>query len=97
MGVILFLRQWLENFERNREKVRQMFDDSFVRRWRLILAGSMAGFSQGDVRLYQILFSIGLNPEYPLTREHMYRGRPIAPLPAGGVQGVLNSLESELK
>ena len=66
------LEKWSENYERNVKRVMAMFDDSFVRRWRLFLYGSAAGFKYGESRLYQILFSKGLNNALPMTREHVY-------------------------
>lgn len=67
------LDRWAENYEKNVEKVRCMFDESFVRMWRLYLHACSAGFKYGSSRLYQILFSNGLNNELPLTRKHFYR------------------------
>ena len=64
---------WADNYERNLEKVAQMFDESFVRMWRLFLNASSVGFKYGSSRLYQILFSNGLNNELPLTRKHIYQ------------------------
>jgi cyclopropane-fatty-acyl-phospholipid synthase len=67
------LDRWADNYERNLAKVKQMFDESFVRMWRLFLNASSAGFKHGSSRLYQILFSNGLNNELPLTRKHLYQ------------------------
>ena len=50
-----------------------MYDASFVRMWRMFLNGSAANFRYGDIRLYQVLFTNGLNNALPLTREHLYR------------------------
>ena len=50
-----------------------MFDEKFVRMWRMYLNGSAAAFRNGDLRLYQILFTNGLNNYFPLTREHLYQ------------------------
>jgi cyclopropane-fatty-acyl-phospholipid synthase len=66
------LDRWADNFDKNEEKVSSMFDESFVRMWRLFLHASSAGFKYGTSRLYQILFSKGLNNELPLTRNHIY-------------------------
>jgi cyclopropane-fatty-acyl-phospholipid synthase len=68
------LERWAENFERNVDTVREMFDDAFVRRWRLFLNSSAAGFRYGQSRLFQVLFSNGLNNCLPETRSHMYTG-----------------------
>ena len=66
------LEYWVENYELNVKKVREMFDEAFVRQWRLFLNGSIAGFSYGDSRLFQVLFSNGINNELPPTRAHVY-------------------------
>ncbi len=69
----LTLDRWVENFEKNEDKIRQMFDERFVRMWRLYLQSSSAGFRYGDNRLFQVLFSKGLNNDLPTTREYLYR------------------------
>ncbi len=64
---------WIANFERNIAKIREMFDERFVRMWRLYLNVSSAGFKYNGTRLYQILFSKGLNNGLPMVRDYMYR------------------------
>ena len=64
---------WIANFERNAGKIREMFNERFVRMWRLYLNASSAAFKYDGTRVYQILFSNGLNNNLPMTREHMYR------------------------
>ncbi|MCE5335004.1 MAG: cyclopropane-fatty-acyl-phospholipid synthase family protein [Desulfobacteraceae bacterium] len=66
------LDYWIQNFEKNREAVRKMFDDRFVRMWRLYLNASSAGFKYNGMRVYQILFSNGLNNGLPAVRDYMY-------------------------
>ncbi len=63
---------WAGNFEKNVEKAREMFGESFVRMWRLYLHASSANFKHGQGRLYQVLFSNGLNNSIPMTRDHCY-------------------------
>ena len=67
------LDHWADNYEKNVEKVRCMFDESFVRMWRLYLHACSAGFKYGSSRLYQILFSNGSTNGLPLTRKHLYQ------------------------
>ncbi|MBP1748001.1 MAG: Cyclopropane-fatty-acyl-phospholipid synthase [Deltaproteobacteria bacterium] len=67
------LDEWGKRFEDNRHKITEMFDEKLVRIWRLFLNGSAAAFRWGDIRLYQILFTNGLNNSIPWTREHIYR------------------------
>jgi cyclopropane-fatty-acyl-phospholipid synthase len=64
---------WARNFEANIQRVREMFEEAFVRMWRLYLNASSAGFKYAETRLYQLLFSNGLNNQLPITREHVYR------------------------
>ncbi|HEV7985378.1 MAG TPA: cyclopropane-fatty-acyl-phospholipid synthase family protein [Steroidobacteraceae bacterium] len=68
----LTLRAWLALYERAVDKVHAMFDDVFVRMWRLYLAGSIAGFETGTLQLFQVLFTGEENNRIPLTREFMY-------------------------
>lgn len=62
------LEHWLQRFERHADQVAQMFDDSFVRAWRLYLCGSIANFTTGSLQLYQVLFSRRGNNRVPWTR-----------------------------
>ena len=64
---------WIANFERNIGKIREMFNERFVRMWRLYLNASSAGFKYNGTRLYQILFSKGLNNGLSMVRDYMYR------------------------
>ncbi len=63
---------WTANFEKNIGKVQEMFDQRFVRMWRLYLNAASAGFKYGGTRVYQILFSNGLNNDLPTERDYMY-------------------------
>ncbi len=65
------LRHWRERFDAHEDRVAEMFDDEFVRAWRLYLSGSVAAFTQGQLQLYQVLFR---RPEchiLPMTRDHL--------------------------
>ena len=62
---------WLSRFEENRELVREMFDDAFVRAWRLYLSGCVANFQLGELQLYQVVFARSGNNRIPLTRNHL--------------------------
>ena len=68
----LTLRHWLERYEGAVDRVRTMFDEFFVRMWRLYLAGSIAAFETGTLQLFQVLFTTEENNQIPLTREFMY-------------------------
>jgi len=66
------LRDWLALFETASGRVREMFDEKFVRMWRMYLAGSIAGFTTGALQLFQVVFAPRDNNEVPMTREHLY-------------------------
>jgi cyclopropane-fatty-acyl-phospholipid synthase len=52
--------------------VRDMYDESFIRAWRLYLAGSMVNFAGGHLQLYQVLFTRAQNNSLPVTRDDLY-------------------------
>jgi cyclopropane-fatty-acyl-phospholipid synthase len=66
------LRHWLGLYEAAGERVRAMFDEKFVRMWRLYLAGSIAAFSTGTLQLFQVVFATADNNDVPWTRAHLY-------------------------
>jgi cyclopropane-fatty-acyl-phospholipid synthase len=65
------IEHWIEHFEKNIDKVKQMFDEKFIRMWRLYLNGAYGSFKWGDTQLYQIVFSKG-QIQIPLYRGHIY-------------------------
>jgi cyclopropane-fatty-acyl-phospholipid synthase len=62
------LRHWHERFEASVDKVAAMFDERFVRRWRLYLSGSQAAFRSGGLQLFQVVFARGGDNRIPWTR-----------------------------
>jgi cyclopropane-fatty-acyl-phospholipid synthase len=73
------LEQWLENFEKVRNVVEGRFDAAFVRKWRLYLSSSLAGFRAGSLQLFQVLFGRPARKDLPLTRAHLYGERELRP------------------
>jgi cyclopropane-fatty-acyl-phospholipid synthase len=69
------LRHWLQRFDGNVDKVRAMFDEPFVRAWRMYLAGSIAAFVIGELQLFQVVFNRHDDNDLPPTREYIYTGR----------------------
>ncbi len=67
------LEHWLRRYEVNADKVLAMFDQEFVRAWRLYLAGSIATFKTGDMQLFQVVFTRAANNQIPWTREGLYQ------------------------
>jgi len=62
------LEHWGRRFDGSADQVAAMFDDAFVRAWRLYLAGSQASFTTGWMQLFQVLFARGANNALPWTR-----------------------------
>ncbi len=65
-------KEWLHNFEAVSDKVRDMYNEEFVRAWRLYLAGSATAFQSGTLQLYQIMFAPGGNNDVPWSRDYQY-------------------------
>ena len=62
------LQHWRDRFEKAAPDVEQMFDETFVRAWRLYLAGSQAAFSSGSMQLFQVVFARGTMNDIPWVR-----------------------------
>lgn len=79
------LREWRARFETAAPEVARRFDDTFVRAWRLYLAGSEASFRTGSIELFQVTFS-RLEAGLPWTRDGLYAA-PLVEGPAVAVPG----------
>ena len=66
------LEHWLGRFEQAKERIGTMFDEKFIRSWRLYLAGSIAAFAVGDLQLFQVVFAHPGKNDLPWTRAHLY-------------------------
>jgi len=66
------LEHWWRRFEAVSGRVADMFDQRFVRAWRLYLVSSMAGFTTGNIQLFQVLFAPAANNAIPWTRAPVY-------------------------
>ena len=66
------LEHWYSNYEESKDRVATMFDERFVRMWRLYLLGSIAAFRSGELQLFQVVFARGDNNEIPWTRADIY-------------------------
>ena len=66
------LREWLARFDRAADTVRSMYDEEFVRAWRLYLAGCSAAFFANSTQLFQVVCAPSGNNEVPWTRTHVY-------------------------
>ena len=66
------LSHWLTRFESRVDAVRRMFDERFVRMWRLYLASARASFTSGDLQLFQVTFRRPNDGVVPSTRRTLY-------------------------
>jgi len=74
-------RDWLERFDNSAEAVREMFDETFVRTWRMYLAASVNAFQVGGLQLFQVLLARERDNSVPWTRGHLYRHIDKSPAP----------------
>ncbi len=66
------LEHWLERFEQEKDQIGTMFDEKFIRSWRLYLVGSIAAFTTGDLQLFQVVFAHPNKNDLPWTRDYLY-------------------------
>lgn len=67
------LGHWCERFESVAARVAAMFDETFVRAWRLYLVGSQASFTTGYLQLFQVIFARTGDNDVAWTRAELYR------------------------
>lgn len=78
------LNHWLDRFEDQTDEVADMFDESFVRAWRLYLCGSIASFESGVNGLLQLVFARGDYNKVPWSRSYVYSAE-LEDSAAGGI------------
>lgn len=66
------LRHWLRRYEKHVDQVAKMFDEEFVRAWRLYLTGSLIAFETGGMQLFQVTFTRAGHNHIPWTRQYLY-------------------------
>ena len=69
----LTIEHWLQRFEAQSDHIAAMYDEPFVRAWRLYLCGSIAAFRAGTLQLFQVLFNRAGANNAAWTRDHLYR------------------------
>lgn len=67
-------RRWLEKFEAHVDEIRAMYDEPFVRLFRLYLSHGVALMKYGKNELYQVIITPGIDNDRPLTRDYLYDG-----------------------
>ena len=65
------LRNWIERFKKNKEKVVQMFDERFFRMFEFYLSSCEMAFKHGDQVVYQFQLTKKLTTA-PSTRDYIY-------------------------
>lgn len=63
---------WYDNFNKEIDAIKDMFDERFIRMWELYLVASAANFNTGGIDLHQIVFCKGVNNDIPMTRHYLY-------------------------
>lgn len=66
------LDAWSDRFERSTDAVRRMYDERFVRMWRMYLNVSSVAFKLGELDLWQVTFTKGVSNSTSLTRRYLY-------------------------
>jgi cyclopropane-fatty-acyl-phospholipid synthase len=67
------LERWWQAYEKHKAEVIKMYDERFYRMWRLYLVAAMMAFKGGSAHLSQWTFKKGSEPDWPLTREYLYK------------------------
>jgi len=63
---------WLARYMAHVDQVKVMFDERFVRAWRLYLSGTVAAFTTSMLELFQVAFARARHNTMPWTRAHLY-------------------------
>lgn len=66
------IEHWRHRFDRHETTIQAMYDESFVRTWRLYLASAEAAFRSGWMQLFQIVFARGRTNRIPWRRESFF-------------------------
>jgi len=66
------LMEWLRRFDEHTDQITRMYDESFVRAWRLYLGGCAAAFLASTIQLFQVVFAHPDDNRIPMTRGHVY-------------------------
>ena len=64
------LRAWRRRFERNRNRVRAIYDERFCRMWEMYLVASEIAFRRQDLMVFQMQLAKGVDA-VPLTRDYI--------------------------
>lgn len=84
------LRCWRNNFDANLDKVRDWYDDRFIRMWRYYLTVCIMAFEEQEQCVYHLQLA-HKRDAVPLTRDYLYSARRQLKPGQGGEGAVLRS------
>jgi cyclopropane-fatty-acyl-phospholipid synthase len=64
------LKAWRHRFERNRDRLRAIYDERFCRMWEMYLVGSEVAFRRGWCMVFQMQLAKAFD-SVPITRDYM--------------------------
>jgi cyclopropane-fatty-acyl-phospholipid synthase len=64
------LKSWRYRFERNRDRLRTIYDERFCRMWEMYLVGSEVAFRRGGCMVFQMQLTKAID-SVPITRDYM--------------------------
>jgi cyclopropane-fatty-acyl-phospholipid synthase len=64
------LRSWRRRFERNRDRLRMIYDERFCRMWEMYLVGSEIAFRRSGLIVFQMQLASAVD-SVPITRDYM--------------------------
>lgn len=67
------LDMWSKNFNEVLDRVREKYDEEFIRMWDLYLRSCASAFRVGSVDLFQFLITKEINNNLSLTKEYIYK------------------------
>lgn len=85
------LRIWNERFQRNRRKIRDLYDERFCRMWELYLLGCEMSFRKMGLMVFQTQlakdrYAVPLTRDYMVDTERNIQARSALPKPGSGRQ-----------
>ena len=66
------LKAWLDRFLENKRKVKELYDENFVRMWEFYLASCSAAFKFRDLVVYQLQLVKDFNAIPNNRRDYIY-------------------------
>jgi cyclopropane-fatty-acyl-phospholipid synthase len=65
------LEQWLRRTQAHKAEIVEMYDERFYRMWEFYLAGSLTGFTNGEMVNFQVQY-VRDRTALPITRDYMF-------------------------